>query len=287
MMRGLLRLLGWGSAALLLLGFVGRWSPAADSLSILRPYAALGCAAASVLMAGRSRIVLAALAAAGAATIVLPFLGQAPVPGPTLYSKNLLAGNTAMEGVAADILAADPDFVLLQEVGDANLQIIDLLAERWSHAHLCRNSAWSGVAVLSKAPFAGETACTERRAVAAAPVSWKGETVWIAALHIPWPWPNDYGVRTEPEAIAFLAALPGPVIAAGDVNQMPWSHRARALARAADGRVRTTWRPTFWLKRTVPLPIDMVMAPHGAEVLRRPKLGSDHHGLLARVAWPG
>ena len=70
---------------------------------------------------------------------------------------------------------------------------------------------------------------------------------------------------------------------AGDFNQMPWSHRVRALADAAGGVLAGPARATYHL-RGAPLPIDHVVAPGGGAVRpARPTLGADHRGIVADV----
>ena len=273
-----------GAASLLVLaaGFLGPLHRAGDSLALLRPLAGAGCLLGLVAGPRALRLACAAGAVLAAATVLPPLRPQAPGGDLRLYSKNLLAGNAGVEAIAADVEAAAPDVVLLQEVSDANRAVIERLAPGWPHVHLCRFSARTGIAVLSRHPFDGAPRCTEARAMALAPVALPGGTAWVASVHLPWPWPVD-SAAAEAQAVAALAALEGPAVVAGDFNAFPWTHRVRAVARAARARPAGPTRATFHLGGRLPLPIDHVLAPGGGRVGTRPRLGGDHLGLVADV----
>lgn len=279
--------LGWLMALLLLvsgvaLGFAGGLHPAWDSLSILRMPMALLCLL--TLPVGGPWVLRAALLLAGGAGMVttLPlWLLSQPSDDLTLYSKNLWFANAQLPALAADIRDSGAEVVTLQEVSERTDEILKLLAVDFPYQHLCRFSGWSGVAVLSKHPIS-TTRCSDRRAVAAAQISRDGQEVWIAAVHLPWPFPYGNAGAAD-QGVALLDDLTGPVVMAGDFNIFPWADSVRRLNHASGTRAAGPIRPTYML-RGVPLLLDHVHAPGGGVVTTRPLLGSDHRGVLARVS---
>ena len=268
---------------LVIIGFLGLLHRAAESIAIVRP--ALGILCLLGIFLGRSlwdRTVFAVMALLAISTTVATFLPQRPGGDMRVYSKNLWFANTQVQAVVADIEAADVDVVMLQEVSEKNNSILGLLKPRFPHQHLCKFSGRIGIAVVSKHPFAGEPACSRQRAVAAAPVDLGGQRVWTVSAHIPWPWP--YGsVENEQAALDVLSKLEGPVLIAGDFNNVPWSHRVKSIATVTNTQLAGPTWPTFHLQG-VPLPIDFVMAPGGGAVEIRPLVGSRHAGVVADVA---
>ena len=64
---------------------------------------------------------------------------------------------------------------------------------------------------------------------------------------------------------------------------VPGSHAVTEIARATGGRPAGPARATLTIAGALPIAIDRVLAPGGGLTERRPRLGSDHHGLLARA----
>ena len=106
----------------------------------------------------------------------------------------------------------------------------------------------------------------------------------VLSLHLHWPFP--YGQRAQVAALSpELAAVPGAVLVGGDFNMVPWGWPLEAIGLATRTvRAGPAWT-SFRVKDWLPLSIDHVLAPGSGLVERRPLLGSDHHGLLARL-WP-
>lgn len=266
------------------LGFLGWWWPAGDSLALVRPVFAVLCLVGVFILRPRwLRAVAGVAAMAGAVTILPVFAAQSASGDLRLYAKNLWWANATIADVAADILAADVDVVMLQEVSERNVAVLDLLAGDFPYQHICRYSRWSDIAVLSRTAFAGAPRCSERRAIALAPLDVAGQTVWAASVHIPWPWPYE-SAGHETEAAMMLQALDAPVVVAGDFNSFPWTARVQRIAVAADIRLAGPAKKTLTLWH-LPMMIDHVLAPQGGQIERRPLLGSDHHGVVADVAF--
>jgi endonuclease/exonuclease/phosphatase (EEP) superfamily protein YafD len=209
------------------------------------------------------------------------FFGAQKAGDLRIYSKNMWFANRELEALASDIRASGADVVALQEVSRANRAMMAALRDIYPHQHACSFSGWSGIAVLSRDPIV-QAVCSDRRAVAAAQVQTGQGLVWVASVHLKWPFP--YGnARSATAAADVLARLDGPVVMAGDFNIFPWAKSVQGMQQAAALQVAQPVRPTFDL-RGVPLLLDHVHAPGGGTAQYRGLFGSDHLGVLADVS---
>lgn len=271
------------AALLVLAGYAGTLHRAADTVALGRPVFALGALAG--IVTARRRILRAGFAAVGLVallSVAIPLVPQRPGGDLRVYSKNLLASNGDLAPLVADIAAQQVDAVFLQELSERNAPILDMLAAEFPHQHLCRYSGWSGIAIASRLPFDGPAECSAGRALATAPVSLDGRKLWLVSAHIPWPWPYE-NAWAERAAQDLLADLDAPAVIAGDFNAFPWTGRVQRLARASGTRLAGPVRPTYHL-RILPFPIDHALAPGGGRIERRPRLGSDHFGIVADLS---
>ncbi len=290
MIRVLLWCLCGLSGAALFGGFAGVLHPAGDTLAVLRLHAAAALAVTGLLLGlsgarrGWVAVALAAVAAAPFAPLQLA-RAAAPQSALTLYQKNLSFRLADPAPVIADIRAAVPDVVTLQEVTKRNRAVLAGLADVLPTQHVCPFARVGAVAVAARWPARpGRTICAEGQGLAAVQVDSPHGPLWLVSLHLHWPWPYR-----QPEQLAhvlpILEGLEGPVLIGGDFNAMPWSHAVRRIGAATGaarvGRAANSFpRYSPW----VPLPIDQVLAPGGAGATElRPLLGSDHRGVLARV----
>ncbi len=268
------------------LGFAGRVHPALDTLSLVRPVAALICLLAVVLpVTRRMRWALLASAIAGISTTAPLFLPGNDGGTLRVYSKNLWYRNNQLAALADDIRESDADVVMLQEVSDRNNTILAALADTYPHQHLCRPSGWSGIAVLSRVPLAG-VVCSDRRALAAGRIMHDGRAVWVASVHLPWPYPYENARAADAAYDRLVEMEDAPVVMAGDFNIFPWAASVKSMQRAGGTRLAQPLRPTFSLD-DVPLFLDHIHAPGGGTASYRPLLGSDHLGVLADVLLDG
>lgn len=269
--------------AMLVVGHLGRFAGFGDALAVVRLPLAVAFALV-VIWAGWPAAVRWPLAAVALVILaqVLWLRFQDGPPGPvTLYQKNLLFRNPTPQAVVDDILARAPDIVTLQEVSDSNRVILQDLSQAYPAQVFCDYASVGGVAVLSRWPATGQQLCLPGQGLTALQVMGPKGPVWVASVHLHWPWP--FGQAPQARALmAELAALEDPVILAGDFNMVPWGWSVRGLIRAAGAQRVSGLQPTF-LKRGIPLPIDHVAAPGGGSFEVLPKLGSDHNGILARV----
>lgn len=110
--------------------------------------------------------------------------------------------------------------------------------------------------------------------------------VWVVSLHLHWPYPMGQAAQVR-ALLPELAALKGPVVLGGDFNMVPWSHSIRAIAAATNTRRIGAVQYTLPLKGLYTLPIDHLLVPQtpqAASTEKRPLLGSDHYGVLARFS---
>lgn len=284
-----MKLIIWGMKAgafcLLLsvvFGFAGALHPAFDSLSLFRLPLAVLCLLVLVFPMGtRLRLMLVAAVMLGAGTTVPMFFGAQKSDDLRIYSKNMWFGNKALDALEADIRASGADVVTLQEVSQPNRAMMTALQDIYPYQHLCGFAGWSGVAVMSRDPIL-ETQCSDRRALAAIKVDAAQGPVWVASVHLSWPFPYS-NATTAKAAIEVLEALDGPVVMAGDFNIFPWAQSVQGMQNAARLQVAQPVRPTFDL-RGMPLLLDHVHAPGGGSAQYRGLLGSDHLGVLADVS---
>ncbi len=282
----------WAAAmGLLAASFAGALHPAADSLAVFRLHNSAVCLFLSLAALGLNRrIGIAGVALSSAAlgavlwSMTVPAGGAA---GPvTLYQKNMLFAPRDLAPLISDIHASDPDMLTLQEVTPGNEALLAALADRLPTQLVCPFARVGAVAVASRWPLAGNRAlCLERQGIAAVRVAGPDGPLWLVSLHLHWPWPHGQApqrARLGP----VLAELEEPVVIGGDFNMVPWSHAFRSIARTTSTRRIGRAFNTMTRFPLAPLPIDHVLIPAGAEgtTERRPLLGSDHHGVLARFA---
>lgn len=298
----MIRVLAGLAALVLVLGALGNLAGPFDSLALLRVPAAILLAATAFALTRPARWAAWALSAAMLGHWALGLLPGPPGQDLTLYQKNVFFRNQAPERLIEDIRGSGADVVTLQELSARTLPIKQALGGTYPFVHACRFDHWE-VAVLSRLPFTeAPRRCSAERGLAAAQVATAAGPAWIASVHNPWPWPMEGWTRGR--ALADLVTgLAGPVVVAGDFNAVPWSATVRRMAAAARGRVLGPARGSLRIDPVrmlfgsditgafdtalgplaVPMPIDQVIAPGGRRELR-PLLGSDHRGILARIA---
>lgn len=286
MVRRVLRWGCWAVIALALLavgvGYFGWVHPAGDAAAVVRVPLAL-IALLGLLLLRRPRIwvfsggVLCALALG---PIALNFVQSGEAGEITVYNKNMFHRNRDLVGLEADIRESGADVVTLQEASSRNSSVLQSLSDLYPNQVRCSFNGWNTIAILSKHPLEGEVQCTAWRGAAAVEVAFPQGNAWVVSVHLSWPYP--YPQMESAEMVReLIEGLDGPKVVAGDFNVVPWAWSVRMTELAAGGRVLGPRRHTYVL-RGLPLPIDHVIAPSG-QVERRPRLGSDHFGLLGRV----
>ncbi len=296
-MRAAMLTVFWASLLLTLASFGGELHGLGDSLAVFRHWwAVLVSLSSLLLLRGRLRLAGLGLLAgflAGAPVLAGWFGGGGASGGEeryAFYQKNLLYNGTDRRGIIADIRATAPDFVSMQEISDANLEIYEALAEAYPTRLICSSRGAGRLAILSRYPLSGEdpARCLKPGGVAAVRVATPDGPVWALALHLKWPFP-----RAQAEQVATmlpaLRDLDAPVVLGGDFNMVPWSATMRRIEAATGSRRAGALFFTFRHPRfPLWLPIDHLLVPGGRGRLEiRPFLGSDHRGLLLRFGLDG
>ncbi len=275
--------------AALLASYGGALHPAGDSLAVFRGQMALGLVVVVPLLAAirLRRRATAVLGLAAIAGLPVAWAGQSASvfhsdTNFSLYQKNLSFRAHDLSPLETDIRATSADFVTLQEVTGANAALIRALSDTLPTAQFCGFAGVGGVAVLSRWPkVAGSGICDD--GLAAMQVETPRGRVWLVSLHLHWPWPYGQAAQVN-RLLPALQTLDGKVVLGGDFNMVPWSHTYAEIARATRAQRANAAQGTLalaggWLT----LPIDHVLGPYGGEAGLRPRLGSDHMGVLARI----
>lgn len=270
---------------LLAAGYAGALHPAGDSFAVFRPQIAAALAALAVMAraAGVRRwsVAGAVVAAVAGVPLVLAYLWPPQAgEGLLLYQKNMLFINDDLAALQADIRAANPAVLTLQEVSEGNQLLLTAVADILPHQMHCPFKAVGGTAIATNLPPTSARQICEP-GLSAMQVTGPDGPLWIVSIHLHWPWPFAQSAQVD-TLIPVLEGLDSPVVMAGDFNMVPWSqtlHRfTAATCTTHAGPVRGTW-PGFGPLAT--LPIDHVMGPQGGTMTLRALSGSDHHGLLA------
>ncbi|WP_457646509.1 endonuclease/exonuclease/phosphatase family protein [Profundibacter sp.] len=270
----------------------GALHPLGDSLAVFRGGLAIVGAVAVLVLVLQRRLLLAVLGAGlvlwSAYTVLMPkFAFSTALDTPyALYQKNMSFRMPDTGPLAADILQQAPDFVTLEEVDRENLALLATLKPDYPAQAFCPFMNVGGVAVASRWPkVAGSEVCLQGQGMVAMQVETPDGPLWLVALHLHWPFPHRQAEQVQRLETA-LKALEGPVVLGGDFNMVPWSHTMRVITSATGTRRIGAPKYTFPLfDGLYTLPIDHVLVnanTRPAETWRRPQLGSDHFGLLAR-----
>ena len=266
-------------------GYLGVLHPLGDSLSVGRVYAVVGVLAAAVMasLAGMQRTSFAALLLGLLSGLQVFMVSN--LPGPpgrlVLYQKNLRFDNTLLPVLEADIRAAAPVLLTVQELSDANRVLMDNLSDLLPSQTRCPGESVGGTAVASQWPMVEGSAICAPGLAAMQVRPPESEPFWLVSIHLHWPYPYRQADHVA-ELLPVLAGLQGKVVLAGDFNMLRWGHSVRQIAdavrvEAAGPMIGTYTGFAPWAL----LGIDHVFAPQGGRVVARGRLGSDHLGLLA------
>lgn len=294
---GLVTLCFLPTLAVLLVGFLNRWWALADSFSHFRMHAVLGLALAglayAIFRARRLALVAGAATALGVfgAAPALPFWPQGDDTETAklkVVQFNTLFSNPTPDTSFAWIASAAPDVVMLQEVTTANtVKIRDALATALPYHVTCAFKAPFSVTVMSRLPKLGQ-GCVDGQGLAWMRIDVGGRPVTVVSFHAHWPAPFGQWAQVGLLSDA-LAALPQPVIIAGDFNAAPWSETVRRVAAASGTELVPGFRLTLRMARVPFLPIDHILiSPQlsAAHVHTGPPIGSDHLPVVAEIGLP-
>ncbi|MCA1683008.1 MAG: endonuclease/exonuclease/phosphatase family protein [Actinobacteria bacterium] len=214
-----------------------------------------------------------------------------------IFSHNVLFTNTDMDGIAAEIAAADPDVVALQEVSVPNLAALEHtgLVARFPHRWLDARPDALGTAILSRLPLEGaERWPCAGLVMARATVVVGDRRVRLYDVHTRAPFGPGAAAHWE-EQLGVLAGVvrevQGPLVLAGDYNASSGHRAFRDLLAAgvADAHVAAgRWWATTWPHDLPAVPslarIDHVLVNRHvavAAVAEGEGRGSDHQPVVA------
>lgn len=270
--------------------YLGTLHGLGDSLAMFRDWIAFGVAGMGVI-ALLARLWMGAAASVGIAGAALIHMlsfqtlhTPAPVPGPELvvYVKNLASRWGDLIAIAQDVEDTGADVVLLQELVPQSVAVLPDLLPNHPYRHICDWTGWSIMAVASRYPLS-EPGCTDDRSLAYASVDAPGGPVWAASIHQVWPYPHGQA-DLLPDILAAVEAAPPRRVLAGDFNMVPWGSSVRRIMVAGNMERISPVLDTIEV-RGVGFPIDHALTDGYGTAGLRPRFGSDHMGLIARITW--
>lgn len=214
----------------------------------------------------------------------------------TVMTANLLWNNDERAAAVDQILALNPDVVVLQEGVSRWRGELRRLAARYPFSGPGAAETDRRVQVFSRVPLRGARLYYpdgRRFPYLHAVLELDGRAVHLLGVHPPYPTSRELSALRNGylRAVARHArSLAGPVVVAGDFNITPWSPyfldlvETGGLRDSAKGR---GWLPTWpsWLP-LAGIPIDHVLVGPGIAVeslARGVAAGSDHYPLIAEL----
>jgi endonuclease/exonuclease/phosphatase (EEP) superfamily protein YafD len=234
--------------------------------------------------------------------VKLPVRAEPRAEGPryTLLYANLWHDNAEVKEFLRLAGEVNADLMTLNEVSAQWRPALETLRSAYPNQLVCDDhSIYGGLAILSKRPFveSAENGCSNEGALALQHVDFGGREAVVGTAHLFWPWPHGQArqIGEMRERLRDNAKSGLPLIFAGDLNAVRWSHSIRRIASFLDAK-RLTVPGGSWLYHTIPsryiqrfgLPIDNVLT-RGIEVTKvetLPPFGSDHLPVRAEFALP-
>lgn len=226
-----------------------------------------------------------------------PPVGQ-PLPGApvvSVYSANLWAWNEDVETIRASIQSANPDIVMLVEVGDVPAAAMDRMLDGYPHraigARQARRKGPARAVIASRYPLTKTSDAANGLKSLGAVVTTPFGPLNVVAVHLtrPWPYQFQWGQITQVQALAELRRpMIGPVVVAGDFNSVSSARIGRQVQNEVGLIPAPGWPGTWHARLPAPLriTIDQVYRSPDLALLDR-KLGrptgSDHRPVVVRL----
>lgn len=289
-------------AAILLAGLASSQHRWADILVQFAAPALVGTAillVAYLLLRQRLNQLLATVVAIGLLWVVWPqWAPQGGRPAPEapvirVYSANVWIRNQDIEAMRRSIEAADPDVIMLIEMGPATRDQIDTLLAGYPY----RSEPADQGDVLNRAIIAARFPISEfgRRPDGLHAVMARGETplgpMTFIVTHLtrPWPFETQEGQITQVESLtARVTPLDGPVVIAGDFNSVTTGRIGRMIRADMDLNAAPGW-PGTWpsqLPGPARITIDQVYITRDLAIRERRlghRNGSDHMPVITEI----
>lgn len=216
-----------------------------------------------------------------------------------LLTANVYMDNTRMPDVLQLIAKHQPDVVLLLETNEAWRRALQPVESDYPYQLLCPLENTYGLLFYSRLPIRHQ----ELRFLIQDDIPSiyvrlelrSGQLIHFYGVHPMPPSPTEHYRSTERDAELLLVGkeartLTGPVIVAGDLNDVAWSHTTRLFQRVSgllDPRIGRGLLSTFHARYFfLRWPLDHVFVSHHFQLqtLRRlPNCGSDHFPILVSL----
>ncbi|MFW2343564.1 endonuclease/exonuclease/phosphatase family protein [Brevundimonas sp.] len=278
-----------------------RW---VDILAQFTAPALIGALVATLLVAGLKRPRLMVVALAGLLICVAAVLPQAEpargapdrtAPVLTVYSANLHADNADVEAIAASIREADPDIIILIELGSRAFSARDRFLTgypyRQSSEKIVPPGSRGSVLIASRYPLSPVERPRDQLSALHANADTPLGTLHLVGVHMTRPWPFQYqwGQIIHAELLADrLEGVTGPVLVAGDFNAVSSARIGRQI-KAQTGLTPAGAWPGTWptdLPSWMGLGIDHQWRSDDLVFLSRRigrRTGSDHYPVVTRI----
>ncbi len=293
----------------MLAGYFGWLHPAFDSFSAFRIHLGVLTLVSGLLLAiagGRlGGLSVAAAALFALYTTLAPGIATAQAGGVNsapyrLLQINVRFNNPTPKELLKLIGRTRPDVITAQEVTPRWRDAFSTIKSAYPYQLFCAAHRKIGdVAILSRRPFvdAPVNYCGKGAAVAIQSVTFGGQTIAVASVHLFWPWPHQQSeqIADMKPILKTLGDSDRPVLMAGDLNAPRWSQTARDIATYSQTNVQD-YRGGTWLAYEFPaawttwlgLPIDNLFSA-GVEIRSmhsQSNVGSDHLPMLIEFAMP-
>lgn len=214
-------------------------------------------------------------------------------PGVTIVSSNVRSGNEHVGDLVDDIASEQPDIVVLQEIGPADLRAVRRTDLARSHGHVFADArpGYFGGVVLSRWPVSGRVEDVGGHPMIVATVDTPTGSLDVVNVHVVPP-TTSVGHRLWTRQLAELAnrlsEADRPLVVVGDFNATEHHDELRSLADASSDRGLAAFR-SFPFNEIVPplLALDHVFVAGGACLWdvegTAENSGSDHRAIRAVV----
>ncbi|MBO0935405.1 endonuclease/exonuclease/phosphatase family protein [Fibrella sp. HMF5335] len=218
-----------------------------------------------------------------------------------LLSANVLMTNTQCPKVLEQARLHQPDLILILEASHQWARELKPLEADYPYRILCPQENTYGMLFYSKLPIANQQLRflveDDIPSIYAQLTLRSGQVVHFYGIHPQPPSPTEHYRSTERDAELVLVGREArqqtePVLVAGDLNDVAWSHTTRLFQRISgllDPRVGrglfSTFHANYFFLRW---PLDHVFVSHHFRLrtLRRlPNCGSDHFPILVSLVY--
>ncbi len=227
-----------------------------------------------------------------------------PSTGPNtirLLTANVYQENTNTPDVLKLIQEQQPDVVLLLETNETWKQAMQPIEANYPHQIMCPLENMYGLLFYSRFPMLSHELRfliqDDIPSIYVQLVMTSGQSVHFYGVHPMPPSPTEHYRSTERDAELLLVGKEsrrrsGPVIVAGDLNDVAWSHTTRLFRRVSgllDPRIGrglfSTFNANYFFLRW---PLDHVFVSHHfklTQLRRLPNCGSDHFPILVSLTY--